>query len=505
MVKTDSKIKPLVIFEMANNHMGDLEHGLRLVDAFGQVADGYRDWFDFGFKLQYRDLDSFIHPAFRDRTDVKHIKRFQDTRLEEGAFLKLVTRFEARGFQAICTPFDEVSVGLVEQHGFQWIKIASCSLGDWPLMERVAESTLPIILSTAGSSFETLDRVVSFFEHRSRDISILHCIGEYPTPPEHMHLNQLQRLKERYGNHVIGLSSHEPPGDTRTIQMALAKGAMVLEKHVGLPTERHALNAYSCNPAQIDTWLAAGREALLACGDEEGRHASTEAELESLHGLRRGVFAKAPLAKGVRIEPTQVFLAMPAEPGQLTANDLGKYVAFQTTEAIPALGPIAHAQVLRTDNRDRINHIVDRVRALLEAGHTVVGLKCDVEISHHYGLDRFEEVGATIISVVNRAYCKKLIVMLPGQVHPEQYHKKKEETFHVLHGTLALRLNGASRLAQPGDIITVERGVRHEFSSPEGCILEEISSTHLKNDSFYTDESISRNPYRKTFVTYFFG
>jgi N-acetylneuraminate synthase len=504
MVKTDRK-KPLVVFEMANNHMGDLDHGLRLVDAFGDVADAYRSHFEFAFKLQYRDLNTFIHPQFKDRADIKHIKRFQETRLEEADFLRLVARFGERGFQKICTPFDETSVGLVEKHGFQWIKIASCSLGDWPLMERVAESTLPIILSTAGSSFETLDRVMSFFEHRSRETAILHCVGEYPTPPERMQLNQLLRLKERYGNHVIGLSSHEPPGDTLTVQMALAKGAMMLEKHVGLPTERYPLNAYSCDPAQIDAWLAAARDALAVCGDEEGRHPSTAAELDALYGLRRGVFAKGALAKGVRIEPAQIFLAMPAEPGQLTANDLGKYVEFWSTEAIPALGAIHHSQVTRKDNWARINGIVDRVRALLEEGHAVVGLKCDVEISHHYGMNRFEEVGATIISVVNRAYCKKLIIMLPGQVHPEQHHKKKEETFHILHGDLEVRLNGEPRLARPGDVIVVERGVRHEFSSSGGCILEEISSTHFNNDSFYTDESINRNPNRKTLVTHFFG
>jgi quercetin dioxygenase-like cupin family protein len=151
-----------------------------------------------------------------------------------------------------------------------------------------------------------------------------------------------------------------------------------------------------------------------------------------------------------------------------------------------------------------VNHIVERVRAILDSSHTAVGLKADVEISHHYGLDRFEQVGATILSVVNRAYCKKLIVLLPGQTHPEQYHKRKEETFHILHGKLELRLNGEPRVAEPGDVITVERGVRHEFSSPGGCILEEISSTHWKDHSFYTDESINRNPYRKTYVTHFF-
>jgi len=80
-----------------------------------------------------------------------------------------------------------------------------------------------------------------------------------------------------------------------------------------------------------------------------------------------------------------------------------------------------------------------------------------------------------------------------------------ETSLRHLHGSLEVLLNGEPRLAIQGEVLTVERGVRHQFSSKEGCILEEISSTHYKNDSFYTDESIGKNPYRKTYVTHFFG
>jgi quercetin dioxygenase-like cupin family protein len=104
--------------------------------------------------------------------------------------------------------------------------------------------------------------------------------------------------------------------------------------------------------------------------------------------------------------------------------------------------------------------------------------------------------------VVNRSYCKKILVSLPHQKHPEQYHNQKEETFHVLHGELHLTLNGKTEIHQPGDVIVVEPTVRHQFVSPTGCVIEEISSTHFKNDSFYTDETINQNPHRKTLLTY---
>jgi mannose-6-phosphate isomerase-like protein (cupin superfamily) len=126
----------------------------------------------------------------------------------------------------------------------------------------------------------------------------------------------------------------------------------------------------------------------------------------------------------------------------------------------------------------------------------------DLEISHHYGLDHFDEVGLTMLTVVNRGYCKKLLMLLPGQQHPEQYHQRKEETFHVLHGELTLQLDGVNRACRPGDVVTVEPGVRHAFHSQEGAIIEELSSTHFSNDSFYTDEAINANRDRKTLLSY---
>ena len=71
--------KPLFIFEMANNHMGDTAHGIAIIEAMREACQGFP--FDFAFKLQYRDLDTFVHPSFKGRDDVKYVKRFEETRL----------------------------------------------------------------------------------------------------------------------------------------------------------------------------------------------------------------------------------------------------------------------------------------------------------------------------------------------------------------------------------------------------------------------------------------
>jgi quercetin dioxygenase-like cupin family protein len=138
---------------------------------------------------------------------------------------------------------------------------------------------------------------------------------------------------------------------------------------------------------------------------------------------------------------------------------------------------------------------------LREASIAVPG-KAELEISHHYGIQKVEQFGSTMITVVNRDYCKKLIVVLPGQSHPEQFHKMKEETFHILYGELTVSLDGVEQICRPGGVVTVERGMKHAFESGEGAIFEEISSTHHSNDSFYTDSSITQNANRKTFLRY---
>jgi N-acetylneuraminate synthase len=126
----------------------------------------------------------------------------------------------------------------------------------------------------------------------------------------------------------------------------------------------------------------------------------------------------------------------------------------------------------------------------------------ELEISHHYGLEQFRNFGCVMITVVNREYCKKIIALLPGQNHPEQYHKQKDETYHVLHGEVLLTLNGEQRQHKANDVVIIPRGIKHAFATRTGTVIEEVSSSQVVADSFYTDPQIDANLNRKTFVTY---
>jgi sialic acid synthase SpsE/mannose-6-phosphate isomerase-like protein (cupin superfamily) len=496
--------EPLFVLEMANNHMGDVEHGLELVRQFGQVCRDFGE-FRFAFKLQYRDLDSFIHPAMKGRDDVKYIKRFSETRLSREQLDRLVDEIRAQGFLCMATPFDNASVGVIEEQGLDVIKVASCSFTDWPLWERVVQTQLPIVASTAGASLDDIDRVVSFLAHRQKQFAILHCVGEYPTPDARLHLSQIDLLKARYPGVRIGYSTHEDPAHTDLIKLAVAKGADLFEKHVALPTSRYAANAYSANPQQVRAWLEAARWARMACGVGQERLPPNPEEAQSLRSLRRGVFLRRAVGAGQTLSAEDVYFAFPPQEGQVTANDWSKYRRFTTTEAIEADAALTNLNSSSRDDREKVWKIAQQMRQVIEASQIPLPGGVELEISHHYGLDRFEEYGLTMLTVVNRGYCKKILVCLPGQKHPEQHHKLKEESFLVLFGELHLTLDGVTRVCKPGELVNVEPGVRHAFVSPTGAVIEEISSTHHKDDSYYTDEAIHQNKNRKTSLTYWMG
>lgn len=495
--------RPMFIYEMANNHMGDVEHGVKIVRELQRASDGFP--FEFCVKLQYRDIGSCIHPDYKNRFDLKYVKRFSETHLKWDQYKKLKDAIVEAGFLSMCTPWDENSVDKIVEHGFDFMKVPSCYISDWPLLERIAQYNLPIVASTAGEPLEEIDRVVSFFKHRNKTLSIMHCVGEYPAPDDHLHLGQILLLRKRYPELEVGYSTHERPDNSEAVKIALAMGATLFEKHVGVPTEKYALNAYSATPEQVRGWLESAADALKMIGDPEKRYPAPAGEQAALRDLARGAFVKNPVAKGETIQPSNVFFAMPNVAGQLVAQDFSKYSEYVANEDLPANGAVMLERVTSRNTRELVHKIVSDVKNLIRKSKVQVPGQCDLEISHHYGLENFRESGLTAITVVNREYCKRLMVVLPGQKHPEQWHNLKDETYHVLYGDVTVELDGKKTTHKCNDVVTIAHGVRHSFWTAHGAIIEEVSSSYSTNDSFYTDPAIMANTNRKTFVTYWIG
>lgn len=480
----------LFVFEVANNHQGSVTHGKRIIDAMADIAD--RHAIRGGVKFQYRDLDTFIHPDFRDRDDVAHIPRFLGTRLSDHDFRALLSHARDRGLVTVVTPFDEISVGRCLEHDVEILKVASCSATDWPLLDAVAAAGRPVIASTGGVTLSEIDNMVSFFGNRDVPFALMHCVSVYPTPNEHLHMNFLARLKSRYPDIAVGYSGHEDPDNVDVAVAAVAKGADLLERHVGVPDPDRdiVLNRYSMNPAQAEAWVAAALRARVICGADDGKTVSA-AERTSLMSLARGVYARRPIGAGEPIGRDAVYFAMPRQDGQLSSGEFGRYRArYAASRSYAANEPIR--ETATPDPVSHVREIIHDARGMLfEAGIRIHGDR-QVELSHHYGIERFRDVGALFVHVINRAYCKKLGIVLPGQRHPSHHHLEKEETFHLLWGDLTVERDGETRELLPGDTLLIEPGAWHSFRSTGGGIFEEISTTDRRGDSRYQDPAINR-------------
>jgi len=479
----------LTIFEMANNHQGSVEHGLRIIEAVGKLSRSHD--LHAAVKLQYRELDSFIHPDFKGRDDVKHIPRLESTRLTEPEFRTLVEAMREQGLTSVVTPFDEASVEQCLDHGVGILKVASCSAKDWPLLEAVAAANRPVIASTGGLSLYEIDNLVSFFMHIGTEFALMHCVALYPTPNERASINFLGKLCRRYPYLTVGYSGHEAPENVEVGQIAVSKGARMLERHIGVPTDTITLNGYSMSPQEADAWLGAIARAKAICGTDEQKH-TTQSEIDSLLSLQRGVFAARSIEKGEVMTREDVFFAMPPSEGQTTSGEFGQYrasyVASQDYEERAAI-----FERSQPDDMHMIRGVVHDAKGLLYEAGIHLGDEFEIEISHHYGMHHFRQTGAVIVSCFNREYCKKLIMMLPGQKHPNHKHIKKEETFQVLWGDLEVtRNNDEVFQLRPGDHLLVQRGNWHRFTTRNGVIFEEVSTTAYKNDSRYEDEEIAK-------------
>ncbi|MCR4378637.1 MAG: N-acetylneuraminate synthase family protein [Rhodospirillales bacterium] len=491
--------RDLFVLDLANNHQGSVEHGLNIIRSMGDAIQKHKA--RAAIKFQFRQMNTFIHPDHHKGSDNKHIPRFMSTWLQVDDYKTLIKEVRNQGMLAICTPFDEESVDVIEEFGFDVIKIASCSARDWPLLERVAKTNLPVIFSTGGLTISQIDDLVSFFDHRACSYAIMHCVSIYPTPDELCNLANITTLRNRYPDRVIGWSTHEDPNDTAPVMVAVGQGAAMFERHVGLETDTIKLNAYSSTAGQINAWIGACLKAKTLMGQAE-RPAPADVEVESIESLKRGVFTKTTIKKGSELTRDMVFFAMPYTPGQLSSGDWKNGIVATADIKTNAQVTNTNVKVPEPQDVQALKSAVHEVKALLNVARIPLNSEFEVEYSHHYGFKKFPETGVVIINCINREYCKKILVQLAGQAHPMHFHKRKEETFQVLWGELHTELDGRKKTLYPGDTQLVMPGVWHRFWSDTGCVFEEVSTTHFNNDSVYRDpaiENLERHE-RKTIV-----
>ncbi len=310
----------LFVLELANNHWGKIERGLKIIHDFAEVvkANNVRA----AIKLQFRDVDNFIHQDFRGREDVRYIKKTIDTHLPWDSLRQLVEAVRDAGMVTMVTPFDEVSVDKCVEFGVDVLKIASSDIRDKTLLRKMAASGLPVVASSGGADAEHIDALVNYFTSRNIPFALNHCVSLYPSEDSELELNQIDYLRHRYPDIVIGLSTHEHRDWHDSILIAYGKGARTFERHIDIDYEGVPVSAYCTKPEQADVWFKAFNKAKEMCGGPATfRREVPEKERRYLDALVRGTYAKHDLPAGHVLTDADVYHMVPLLKGQISTRE----------------------------------------------------------------------------------------------------------------------------------------------------------------------------------------
>jgi N-acetylneuraminate synthase len=216
----------LIIVEIGQAHEGSLGIAHSYIDALADTGvDAVK------FQTHIAEAESSIQEPFRKKfsyEDERRIDYWQRMEFTVEQWRGLKDHCEAREMEFISSPFSNAAVDLLEELGVNRYKIGSGEVTNFLMLEKIAKTGKPILLSSGMSSYHELDDVLSFLNNFENEISILQCTTAYPTKPEEWGLNVIQELKNRY-NIPVGFSDHS--GDIFACLSAASLGADILEFH----------------------------------------------------------------------------------------------------------------------------------------------------------------------------------------------------------------------------------------------------------------------------------
>jgi N-acetylneuraminate synthase len=221
-----SKSNPYLIAEIGQAHDGSLGILYSYINALAQTGvDAVK------FQMHIAEAESSIQEPFRVKFSLEDATRYEYWQrmgfsLEQWKGIK--QHCESLGLDFMCSPFSNLAVDWLEEMGVAQYKIGSGEVTNFLILEKIAQTGKPVILSSGMSSFDELDKTVAFLQERKVNFSILQCTTAYPTQPQQYGLNVMQELQERY-QVPVGFSDHS--AKTATCIAATALGATILEFH----------------------------------------------------------------------------------------------------------------------------------------------------------------------------------------------------------------------------------------------------------------------------------
>lgn len=216
-----------IIAEIAQAHNGSLGMAHAYIDAVAAAGcDAIK------FQTHIAAAESSIHEPFRvqfSSQDASRMDYWKRMEFSLAQWKELKEHCDEVGIEFMSSPFSNAAVDLLEEVGVKRYKIGSGEVNNFVLLQKIANTQKPIIISSGMSSIAELDATVDFLKSRNVEFSILQCTTSYPTSPEQYGLNMISELKKRYQT-TIGFSDHS--SELATCIAARTLGAEILEFHV---------------------------------------------------------------------------------------------------------------------------------------------------------------------------------------------------------------------------------------------------------------------------------
>lgn len=299
--------RTFVIAEIGNNHNGSFSRAIEMVDKAREAGADC-------VKFQMRHLDQ----VYRQRS----LSKSGDD-LGTEYVIDLLNRFELSvdqhqrlkeycietGIPYMCTPWDGKSVDVLEGFEVPAYKVASADLTNLPLLDRLTQTSKPLILSTGMSTTEEVEVTVDFLNRRGAEFALLHCNSTYPAPLQDIDLKWMAAL--RLIHPLVGYSGHE-----RGINVSLASVALdacIIERHFTLDrTMEGPDHAASLTHSEFSRMVEGIREIEQALGEGEARQLS-QGEMINRENLGKSLVAAEPLSQGTVLKPEHIKVRSPGQ------------------------------------------------------------------------------------------------------------------------------------------------------------------------------------------------
>lgn len=278
--------KVTCIAEVGSNFNNDLDMAKRYISASAEAGAN-------AVKFQTLKKHLIISPVTRVKGEVVPYPVydiFKSAELPEAWHYELKKEADVVGIEFISTPFYLEAVDLLVDVGVKTIKVASGDITFFPLLERIGKTGKDVLLSTGASTDEDIHKAVSLLrDNGSGDITLLHCVSNYPPKWNEMNIRAIPAMAQTFGL-PVGLSDHSPGSTIPVASVAL--GATVIEKHVTfgkeLPGPDHG---FAMTMEEFADMVLQVRRVEQALG--HGRKTPSPEEIPRVKRIRRGLYDKS--------------------------------------------------------------------------------------------------------------------------------------------------------------------------------------------------------------------